>query len=148
MTTNVTHEDVAFRLLVEQGAHLGSAGERAEAAGRVCRGLLGYFADLIGDDGARALFVRSVKLARASSPCLAHIYELRAERAAAGALPEHEFVRCLEELDAADVTAEATRVFTQFLALLANFIGERLVGRLIQSMLGEQGGRNPKETAE
>jgi hypothetical protein len=129
--TTAAHLDAATRLLTQEGAGAGSAEERAVAAGRLYEKLFARLAPLIGDAGVRALFTRSVKLARVEFPSLDEISPDPLGRDAPA--PEQELVRCLGRLAPEAASEAATRVYATLIALMTTFIGERLVLRIIES---------------
>jgi hypothetical protein len=142
--TTAAHIDAATRLLAQEGGCAGTAGERAAAAGRIYEKLFARLAPLIGDTGVRALFVRSVKLARADVPFLDEI--AAAPQSRAQPPPEHELVRCLGRLPPDAASEAAARVYATLIALMTTFIGERLVLRVIESAFPATDDTMPKET--
>ena len=129
--TTAAHLDAATRLLTQEGAGAGSAQDRAIAAGRVYEKLFARLSPLIGDAGARALFARSVKLARADFPSLDEISAGPFGRDLPA--PEQDVVRCLGRLAPEAASDAAIRVYATLIALMTTFIGERLVLRIIES---------------
>jgi hypothetical protein len=84
-------------------------------------------ASLVGEEGSHALFRRSVKLAAARFPCLAHV---------GGAAEVADLLKavggCLRS-QAPDLAREVSlALLMAYLDLLATFIGERLTLRLLQ----------------
>jgi hypothetical protein len=138
------HIESARRLLAREGGG-GLADERAAVAGRIHDKLVVRLAPLIGDSGVRALFARSVKVARVVFPALAEIQFATGVRPVPEP-PEHQLVRCLGKCEPAVASEMAIYVYATLLTILANFIGEPLVARLLTSAFPGTDETTPKET--
>lgn len=132
---NRTHIELSSRLLAsdEQGA-----ADPAATAARGYSRLLAHLSPLVGTAGVRALFVRSVRLAKGDHPCLAGLAAIQAEHSSKqeATVPENpadelrEFLAQQHRLTMPAVTA----LFGHFCALLAAFIGERLTEQVIEEV--------------
>jgi hypothetical protein len=136
------HVEAAKRMLSRESASGGNAELRAAAPGRVYETLFESLAPIIGEAGVRALFARSVRLTKAEFPCLGELL-LTAEPPESSAQVAAQLVRCLSKLEPAAASAAATGLYAMLLGLMSNFIGDRLVWKLVRIALPET---SPKET--
>ena len=144
--TTAAHLDAARRLLTQEGAGTGSAEERALAAGRIYEKLFARLAPLIGDAGVRAVFARSVKLARGEFSSLDEISMDPLGRDPPA--PEQDLVRCLGRLAPEAASSAAIRVYATLIALMTTFIGERLVLRIMESAFPRTDERTDDQTSK
>jgi hypothetical protein len=106
-----------------------------QADGRVVAGVAAHTWDqivsevalLIGDEGVRALYRRSLHLTKAALPRFAELNNEQSQ----GSFDE--LLARFEVLNAADVSNFSSTLLITFTELLATLIGERLTTRLTQS---------------
>lgn len=143
--TTSAHVNAAERLLAHEG---GSANarldEQAAAPGRVYERIFHRLAPLIGKDGVRALFARSVKLTKAEFPSLAEI-RITADRTETDGAVARQLVECLSKLEPAEGSRVASALYANFLRLLTDFIGERLVWQVLRRAFPQLDQGLPKE---
>ncbi|HEY6877026.1 MAG TPA: hypothetical protein VI299_03365 [Polyangiales bacterium] len=123
----------------------GEADDYAGAAGRVYAILVRELSAVIGSAGVRALFARSVKLSRASSPALA-TFQFSDASSFDGPHDARELEAALRALDSAEGRSVAIELYATFFALLTTFIGERLTWQFVQRAFDEDDGTALKET--
>lgn len=127
-TRGPKHIDAAKRLLAHASNASNQEGNLAAAAGRVHENVFGVLSPIIGGNGVRALFARSVRLSVAEFP------SLQAMQGNAHAVDQGaQLVACLAELDADAASEVAVGLFANFLGLMSNFIGERMVWQIVGS---------------
>ena len=113
----------ALRLLENEGHSGSSSEERSAAAAQVYDKLNAHLSPLLGPEGVRALFARSVKLSKPEIACLAEL----------GGFDGAEKLRaCLQALDPQAATEAAAVLFGAFLDLITMFIGDRLTVQLLR----------------
>ena len=131
------HVEAARRVLALAGMAVTEAtGAQASGApaGHVYDALMKALAPVIGAAGARAIFVRSVKLTEADFPALRELREIvdaaNAPESSANLAPH--LVGYLNKLDSATASQVATGLYAALFALLAKFIGEQLVWQIVK----------------
>jgi hypothetical protein len=123
--------EVARQLLARSGAPHGDAAEPAAAASRVYEALFGTLAPVIGANGFRALFARSVKLTAVDHPCLAGA-TTPGEPAADNTALVERVTASLAGLPPGAATETAAALYATVLGLLTSFIGDSLVRQLVK----------------
>jgi hypothetical protein len=133
--TNRTKKDseVGLRLVAYEGVTTGSAALRAAAAARVHGRLAEHLEPLIGVAGFRALFARSLKLARTELPCLGAVVVAGDPPLTDAPSPAEQLEACLRDLEPAAAAEAAAALFGTLVGLLTSFIGERLVLQVLRS---------------
>lgn len=136
--TRPTPADIALaaRLLAHQRSASAGVEDPAAAARlavvRVYERLAERLSPLIGVAGLRALLARSARLRVQEYPCLGTL-----SGPVDATLPSPSVVEQLGtgfgDLDAVQVSEAAAALYGTFLGLLTSFIGERLVGQVLQS---------------
>ena len=131
MARRDAHVALARRLVVDAGGNKGIAPERAAGAGRVYDSLFRSLSPVIGGEGMRAVFARSVKLASADFPCLVLLRTTAngTTDTASGALL---FVRCLAGLEPDAASEAAVGVYASLLGVMTKLIGEALVLQIVE----------------
>jgi hypothetical protein len=99
----------------------------AEIAAQMWGRVVSQVSPVIGDEGVRALYRRSLHLTKVALPRFAEFNNEQSLRSFNELLPR------LEPLDAADVSAFSSALLITFTELLATLIGEGLTTRLTQS---------------
>ncbi|HEY6561459.1 MAG TPA: hypothetical protein VI072_29500 [Polyangiaceae bacterium] len=122
------HIAAAHRLLTQERVTQGPASERAAAAGRVFDTVLQSLAPIVGEAGVRALFARSVKLARPQFPCLE---QMTPGTWASNSQIAEQLVDCLNELESAALSEVTNHLLAVFFGLMTTFIGEHLVWQVM-----------------
>lgn len=140
----MTHVELAKILLAHERACVPREPNPADATERVYAALSRTLTPIIGAAGTDALFVRSVKLARAECPSLANVVVAGAP-SDSDARVAGSFVACLRELEPGVGTEAAERLFAVLLRLLTNFIGEALVSQILQKAFPGIASTQPKE---
>ena len=125
------HFEVARRLVAQDRSNGGNAPERAAAAARVYEALVQSFVPVIGASGVRAVFARSLKLAKGDFPVLGQI--LPVEPPATTAQVAEQLIACLSGLEPAAVSIAATGLFANVFGLMSKFIGERVAWQIVKS---------------
>jgi hypothetical protein len=139
------HIAAAKRLLTQERVGEGTAHERAAAAGRVLDTLLQSLAPIIGENGVRALFARSVNLARPEFPCLETVTPATW---ASNLQITQQLVDCLSELESTAVSNVATHLYAVFVGLMTTFIGDHLVWQIVTKAFPGIGETVLEETAD
>lgn len=124
VTTKTELRAAAERLLEGEGARRDDRPSVPAAAAVACEGLVERLADFVGQAGARALFDRSLALARREHPCLASAVAVKSDP------PWAPLRACLE---ANETTAwdASTGLLTGLITLFATFIGTSLATRVL-----------------
>lgn len=139
------HCEAAQRLLAQECAVGAGGDDVAAAAGRLYERLFRALAPVLGAAGFRALFARSVKLSRARFPALRELAmpgDIRSEDArVAPAL-----VTFLRTLAPEAVLPVVQALYSTLFAVLATFIGEPLMWRLVQRACASNDGSSSKES--
>lgn len=125
------HIEVARRLLARASSEAGTP-EGPEAVRGVHAALFQSLAPVIGAAGFRALFDRSVKLAKAEYPSLDAARTLDDSGADIENPVMAQVLRSFGTLEPASAREAAVGLFATFYALVATFIGESLVQRLVE----------------
>jgi hypothetical protein len=110
-------------LLTHEGAASGAKDNAAAAAGHVYDKLHAHLTPLLGGIGVQSLFVRSAKLTPGEFGGLPQISVLEGSAKVRDHLQAQGSVVDMES---------AAALFATFLALLTNFIGERLVTQVLR----------------
>jgi hypothetical protein len=119
--------ELARRLFALEAPDAADAAECAAAAGRVHEKILSRLAVLIGASGARALFVRTLKLTAVERPSLGQIVF---DAKSAGSEP---LVQCLRAEPPAVARETAVALYATLLSLLETLIGQRLTANVLRS---------------
>jgi hypothetical protein len=139
------HFEAAKRLLARETATGVPAGAPAAAAGRVHRCLFESLAPIVGDAGVRALLARSARLNRATHPALADVLAVTEPPAPHDQVAQ-DLVASLSKLDPVAASAAGTALYATFLGLLASFIGDALVSRLVEGAFPATTPTDPRES--
>ena len=126
-TRNLQMRDFAKRLIAYEIRENKSSGTKALAAFPVCEKLRPHLANLMGNNGFRALLSRALVRAEADVPSLRAMH-VKADGSLAG-LDKLEVQASPEELAKGSVVLVA-----QLLGLLVAFIGETLTLRLVREV--------------
>lgn len=103
----------------------------AEIAAQTWGRVVSQISPVIGDEGVRALYRRSLHLTKAALPRFAEFNDEQSLRSF------NELLLRLEPLDAADVSDFSSAFLIAFTELLATLIGDGLTTRLTQSAWAE-----------
>lgn len=122
----------AARRLLEHEAGKGSTSEQvAASAARACQKLSHHLSRVVGDDGIRALFNRSLTLTKAEFPWLA------SSVSAPPGSPWTQLHTCLEKQAPSVAIDASVSLLATFIGLLGKFIGEGLALRLLHEVWPE-----------
>ena len=118
---------------------LGQDGGVASASGRVYDLLFASVSPLVGAEGARLMFLRSLRLAKTAFPCLA----------AVSIKGESSTLRdCLLTESAATAADASVAFFSTFLALMTTFIGDRQTNQLLRGAWPTLDDAEPRKTIQ
>jgi hypothetical protein len=117
---------LAERIVADEEARVGSAGEAVSAVKAIHEKLAWVVSSVVGDAGFVGMFARTLRKIRSAHPCLAGLTSTEAD-------PIEGLWRCLEGQDPATVRTVAVALLDGFLTLLSTFIGDELTLRLFLS---------------
>ncbi|MET0794368.1 MAG: hypothetical protein ABW061_22790 [Polyangiaceae bacterium] len=123
------YAQIAQRMLAQEAAGATTPSARALAAGAVQQRLHQRLVPLIGVEGVRALFARSVKVTSAEFPELMRLQGLGLGDAANFA---KQLIDALQADEGRNAQSAAETLYANFLSLTATLIGERLVLMVLQ----------------
>ena len=123
------YAEIARQILAHEADGGSTPSARAAAAGAVQQRLHQRLVPLIGVEGVRALFARSLKVTCAGFPELIRLQGLGLRDAAN---PAKELADALQGDESSDARAAAETLYSNFLSLTATLIGERLVLMVLQ----------------
>jgi hypothetical protein len=112
-----------------RAADRSDAGEIADDAVALWRGMGVVLSPIIGQGGMSALYQRSVYLTRIDHPCLQSVLDL--------ATTQNDFATlhaALAQVSGPEAATAASALFGTFHSLLAHLIGESLTERLLRSV--------------
>lgn len=128
LSSNPTSQNLALRLLVHESATAGSS--TVSAGFRVCERLRPILSTLTGTLGYHSLLMRALTLARRESVLLRSV-EVNADGS-------------LRSLNG-DAGQDSDLLVVHFVSLLAAFIGEPLIVRLLQDVWPDLAGSNSNQ---
>lgn len=136
--TRPTPADIALaaRLLAHQRSASAGVEDPAAAARLAVVGVYERLAErlspLIGAAGLRALLARSARLSVQEYPCL-RILSVSVDATLPAASVVEQLATSFGDLDAVHASEAAAALYGTLIGLLTSFIGERLVGQVLQS---------------
>jgi hypothetical protein len=139
------HREVAQQLLARSGGPRATSEDPAASASRLYEALFRALGPVIGANGFRALFTRSVKLTAADHPCLEGAIATGEPAESKAAVIERVAV-CLAQLPPAAAAETTIALYATLLGLLTNFIGDSLVRQLVKGAFSGTDETASKET--